>query len=432
MELKIGDKAPEFESINQKGDKIKLSNYLGEKVVLYFYPRDNTPGCTSQACNLKDNFNSLKKNGYTILGVSKDSVKSHQKFIDKFNLPFDLIADEDQSVHKKYGTWVEKSMYGRTYMGTARWTFLIDKNGNIENIIQKVKTKDHFSQIVQMSKKLNISDLENISSQVRRDIVRMVHGVQSGHPGGSLGCTDFLVTLFFSLMNKKKSFSMDGKNEDIFFLSNGHISPVFYSVLARSGYFNIEELKTFRKIDSRLQGHPATHEGLPGVRVASGSLGQGLSVAIGAAISKKLNNDSTLVYVLLGDGELQEGQVWEALMYAAHNNINNLIINIDYNGQQIDGPVDEINSLKSLKKKFKSFGWNVVESNGNDIKDIIKTINEAKKLLKKGLPVVNIMTTIMGKGVDFMENSHKWHGIPPNDEQLNTALNQLQETLGDY
>ena len=283
-----------------------------------------------------------------------------------------------------------------------------------------------------MSKNLNISDLENISSQVRRDIVRMVHGVQSGHPGGSLGCTDFLVTLFFSLMNKKKSFSMDGKNEDIFFLSNGHISPVFYSVLARSGYFNIEELKTFRKIDSRLQGHPATHEGLPGIRVASGSLGQGLSVAIGAAISKKLNNDSSIVYVLLGDGELQEGQVWEALMYAANNNINNLIINIDYNGQQIDGPVDEINSLKSLKKKFKSFGWNVVESNGNDIKDIIKTINEAKKLLKKGLPVVNIMTTIMGKGVDFMENSHKWHGIPPNDEQLNIALNQLQETLGDY
>tara|TARA_B110000116_G_C16591807_1_gene470944 strand:- start:150 stop:827 length:678 start_codon:yes stop_codon:yes gene_type:complete len=225
---------------------------------------------------------------------------------------------------------------------------------------------------------------------------------------------------------------MDGKNEDIFFLSNGHISPVFYSVLARSGYFNIEELKTFRKIDSRLQGHPATHEGLPGVRVASGSLGQGLSVAIGAAISKKLNNDSSIVYVLLGDGELQEGQVWEALMYAANNNINNLIINIDYNGQQIDGPVDEINSLKSLNKKFKSFGWNVIESNGNDIENIIKTITEAKTILKKGLPVVNIMTTIMGKGVDFMENSHKWHGIPPNDEQLNNALNQLQETLGDY
>mgnify|MGYP006089266833 FL=1 len=283
-----------------------------------------------------------------------------------------------------------------------------------------------------MSKKLNISDLKNITSQVRRDIVRMVHGVQSGHPGGSLGCTDFLVTLFFSLMNKKNSFSMDGKNEDIFFLSNGHISPVFYSVLARSGYFDREELKTFRKIDSRLQGHPATHEGLPGVRIASGSLGQGLSVAIGAAISKKLNNDSSLVYVLLGDGELQEGQVWEALMYAAHNNINNLIITIDYNGQQIDGPVDKINSLKNLNKKFKSFGWNVVESDGNDLENIIKTINEAKKNLKKGLPVVNIMKTVMGKGVDFMENSHKWHGIPPNDDQLKKALNQLEETLGDY
>jgi|TARA_B110000914_G_scaffold218654_1_gene226223 transketolase len=283
-----------------------------------------------------------------------------------------------------------------------------------------------------MSKKLNISDLKKITPQVRRDIIRMVHGVQSGHPGGSLGCTDFLVTLFFNLMDKKSSFSMDGKNEDIFFLSNGHISPVFYSVLARSGYFNVEELKTFRKIDSRLQGHPATNEGLPGVRIASGSLGQGLSVAIGAAISKKLNNDSSIVYVLLGDGELQEGQIWEALMYAAHNNINNLIITIDYNGQQIDGPVDEINSLKNLQKKFKSFGWNVVESDGNNIDDIIKTINQAKEMLKKKLPVVNIMKTIMGKGVDFMENSHKWHGIPPDDDQLKNALNQLEETLGDY
>ena len=283
-----------------------------------------------------------------------------------------------------------------------------------------------------MSKKLNISDLKKITPQVRRDIIRMVHGVQSGHPGGSLGCTDFLVTLFFNLMDKKSSFSMDGKNEDIFFLSNGHISPVFYSVLARSGYFNVEELKTFRKIDSRLQGHPATNEGLPGVRIASGSLGQGLSVAIGAAISKKLNNDSSIVYVLLGDGELQEGQIWEALMYAAHNNINNLIITIDYNGQQIDGPVDEINSRKNLQKKFKSFGWNVVESDGNNIDDIIKTINQAKEMLKKKLPVVNIMKTIMGKGVDFMENSHKWHGIPPDDDQLKNALNQLEETLGDY
>jgi len=283
-----------------------------------------------------------------------------------------------------------------------------------------------------MNKKLNVSELRVMASQVRRDIVRMVHNVQSGHPGGSLGCTDLFVTLFFNIMNRNKSFSMNGIGEDIFFLSNGHISPVFYSVLARSGYFKLDELNSFRKINSRLQGHPATHEGLPGIRIASGSLGQGLSVAIGAAISKKLNNDSNIVYALMGDGELQEGQVWEGFMYGANNNIDNLIVSIDYNGQQIDGPVNEINSLKNLKAKFKSFGWSVVESDGNDIENLIEVLNHSKLLLKNGLPVVNIMKTVMGKGVDFMENSHKWHGISPNDEELSKALNQLEETLGDY
>ena len=283
-----------------------------------------------------------------------------------------------------------------------------------------------------MNKKLNVSELRIIASQVRRDVVRMVHNVQSGHPGGSLGCTDFFVTLFFNIMNRNKSFSMNGIGEDIFFLSNGHISPVFYSVLARSGYFKLDELNSFRKINSRLQGHPATHEGLPGIRIASGSLGQGLSVAIGAASSKKLNNDSNIVYALMGDGELQEGQVWEGFMYGANNNIDNLIVSIDYNGQQIDGPVNEINSLKNLKAKFKSFGWSVVESDGNDIENLIEALNHSKLLLKNGLPVVNIMKTVMGKGVDFMENSHKWHGISPNDEELSKALNQLKETLGDY
>ncbi len=283
-----------------------------------------------------------------------------------------------------------------------------------------------------MNKKLNVSELRIIASQVRRDVVRMVHNVQSGHPGGSLGCTDFFVTLFFNIMNRNNSFSMNGIGEDIFFLSNGHISPVFYSVLARSGYFKLDELNSFRKINSRLQGHPATHEGLPGIRIASGSLGQGLSVAIGAASSKKLNNDSNIVYALMGDGELQEGQVWEGFMYGANNNIDNLIVSIDYNGQQIDGPVNEINSLKNLKAKFKSFGWSVVESNGNDIENLIEVLNHSKSLLKNGLPVVNIMKTVMGKGVDFMENSHKWHGISPNDEELSKALNQLEETLGDY
>ena len=278
----------------------------------------------------------------------------------------------------------------------------------------------------------SIEDLKKISSQVRRDILRMVHNVQSGHPGGSLGCTDLLVSLFFNIMKRKEKFDMNGKDEDIFFLSNGHISPVFYSVLSRSGYFEINELNTFRELNSRLQGHPATHEGLPGIRIASGSLGQGLSVSIGSALTKKLNNDKSLVYVLMGDGELQEGQIWEAAMFATHNKINNLIGIIDYNGQQIDGPVDEINSLLNLEEKFKSFGWNTFLCDGHNFENLLKTIDDAKKRLKDNKPVVVIMKTIMGKGVDFMENSHKWHGIAPDDDQLKEALSQLGETLGDY
>ena len=278
----------------------------------------------------------------------------------------------------------------------------------------------------------SIGDLKKISSQVRRDILRMVHNVQSGHPGGSLGCTDLLVSLFFNIMKRKEKFDMNGKDEDIFFLSNGHISPVFYSVLSRSGYFKINELNTFRELNSRLQGHPATHEGLPGIRIASGSLGQGLSVSIGSALTKKLNNDKSLVYVLMGDGELQEGQIWEAAMFASHNKINNLIGIIDYNGQQIDGPVDEINSLLNLEEKFKSFGWNTFLCDGHNFENLLKTFDDAKKRLKDNKPVVIIMKTIMGKGVDFMENSHKWHGIAPDDDQLKKALSQLDETLGDY
>ena len=278
----------------------------------------------------------------------------------------------------------------------------------------------------------SIEDLKKISSQVRRDILRMVHNVQSGHPGGSLGCTDLLVSLFFNIMKRKEKFDMNGKDEDIFFLSNGHISPVFYSVLSRSGYFKINELNTFRELNSRLQGHPATHEGLPGIRIASGSLGQGLSVSIGSALTKKLNNDKSLVYVLMGDGELQEGQIWEAAMFASHNKINNLIGIIDYNGQQIDGPVDEINSLLNLEEKFKSFGGNTFLCDGHNFENLLKTFDDAKKRLKDNKPVVVIMKTIMGKGVDFMENSHKWHGIAPDDDQLKKALSQLDETLGDY
>lgn len=283
-----------------------------------------------------------------------------------------------------------------------------------------------------MSVQPNIEELSKTASQVRRDIVRMVHGCQSGHPGGSLGCTDFFVALYFQIMRRNQGFDMDGKGEDLFFLSNGHISPVWYSVLARSGYFPLEELKTFRQINSRVQGHPATHEGLPGIRIASGSLGQGLSVAIGAALTKKLDQDDHLVYCLMGDGEQQEGQVWEAAMFAAHNKVDNLIATIDYNGQQIDGPTEEINDLMDLKAKWESFGWEVIESDGNDMRELVKALQLARTLSGKGKPVMNIMTTAMGKGVDFMEGTHKWHGIAPNDEQLAAALEQLEETLGDY
>lgn len=275
-------------------------------------------------------------------------------------------------------------------------------------------------------------ELQKICTQIRRDIVRMVHACQSGHPGASLGCTEYFVALYFDLMKHNPSFQMQGANEDLFFLSNGHISPVWYATLARSGYFEVKELATFRKLNSRLQGHPATHEHLPGIRVASGSLGQGLSVAIGAAQAKKLNGDEQLVYVLMGDGEQQEGQIWEAAMYAAHHKVDNLIATIDYNGQQIDGPVNDIISLKDLRGKWESFGWTVVECNGNDIEELITTLNQAKTLARLGKPVMNLMRTVMGQGVDFMMGSHKWHGVAPNDEQLASALNQLPETLGDY
>ena len=279
-----------------------------------------------------------------------------------------------------------------------------------------------------------LRDLENICQQVRRDIVRMVHGAKSGHPGGSLGCTEFMVGLYFNLMNHQpQPFDMHGKGQDLFFLSNGHISPLFYSVLARSGYFNVEELKTFRQINSRLQGHPTTHEGLPGVRVASGSLGQGLSVALGAALSKKLNGDPNLVYVLCGDGEIQEGQIWEAAMFASAKKVDNLIATIDFNGRQIDGDVDQVLSLGNLRHKFESFGWEVVETaNGNDLAQVLKGMELCKSKAGKGKPVVNIMKTEMGHGVDFMMGSHKWHGVAPNDEQLKLALSQNQETLQDY
>lgn len=276
------------------------------------------------------------------------------------------------------------------------------------------------------------AELERIASQVRRDIVRMVHAVNSGHPGGSLGCTDFLVALYFHVMNRKDGFDMDGKNEDLFFLSNGHISPVWYSVLARSGYFEVSELATFRKINSRLQGHPATEEGLEGIRIASGSLGQGLSVACGAAQAKKLNGDDNIVFALMGDGELEEGQVWEAAMYAAHCKVDNLIATVDYNGQQIDGPTDEVMSLGNLKAKFEAFGWTVIESNGNDMASIVTSLEEAKSMTGQGKPILNLMTTDMGYGIDFMVGTHKWHGVAPNDEQLADALGQLEETLGDY
>ena len=279
----------------------------------------------------------------------------------------------------------------------------------------------------------DINKLKETASQVRRDIVRMVHAQNSGHPGGSLGCTDFITALYFEIMDHEpNNFDMDGNKQDLFFLSNGHLSALWYSVLARSGYFKTEELSTFRTLNSRLQGHPTTKEGLPGIRVASGSLGQGLSVACGAALTKKLNNDSKLVFTLHGDGELQEGQIWEAAMFAAQHKIDNLIATVDYNGKQIDGPVDEIISLGNLKAKWESFGWLVLEMNGNDMDDVVKTINHAKTLTGKGTPILIIMKTEMGMGVDFMMGTHKWHGSAPNDEQLESALNQLEETLGDY
>ena len=279
----------------------------------------------------------------------------------------------------------------------------------------------------------DIQELKRICSQVRRDIIRQVHGCQSGHPGGSLGCTEFFVALYFHLMKRNKDFQMDGIGEDLFFLSNGHISPVFYSVLARSGYFPVEELKTFRRLDSRLQGHPTTAEHLPGVRIASGSLGQGLSVAIGAALAKKLNGDNHFVYSLHGDGEMQEGQIWEAAMYAAAKGVDNLISSIDFNGQQIDGPTHKVLDLGDLKAKWEAFGWTVLENkNGNDIEHVINCIEEAKEMSGKGKPVMILMHTVMGKGIDFMEHDHQWHGVAPNDEQKEKALAQLEETLGDY
>jgi len=276
------------------------------------------------------------------------------------------------------------------------------------------------------------TELQKTATQVRRDIVRMVHACSSGHPGGSLGCTDFLTALYFEVMDHDPSFKMDAINEDVFFLSNGHISPVFYSVLARSGYFPVAELATFRKLNSRLQGHPATEEGLPGVRIASGSLGQGLSVAVGAALAKKLNKDDKLVYSLHGDGELQEGQIWEAVMFAAHHKVDNLIATVDWNGQQIDGPTKDVLSLGDLPAKWLAFGWEVMEMNGHDFDDVLKVLAEAKAKTGQGKPIVILMKTDMGRGVDFMEGTHHWHGKAPNDEQLATALAQLEETLGDY
>ena len=277
-----------------------------------------------------------------------------------------------------------------------------------------------------------MSNLKDIATQIRRDIVRMVHAVQSGHPGGSLGCTEYFTALYFNVMKHNPDFKMDGIGEDLFFLSNGHISPVYYSTLARSGYFPVKELSTFRKINSRLQGHPTTHEHLPDVRMASGSLGQGMSVAVGAALAKKLNNDPHIVYSLHGDGELDEGQNWEAILFAAHKKVDNLIATIDWNGQQIDGPTKDVMGLDSLRAKFEAFNWQVLEMDGNDVDAVVAGLNQAKTFVGKGKPIVILMKTEMGKGIDFMEGSHEWHGIAPNDEQLQKALAQLPETLGDY
>ncbi len=277
-----------------------------------------------------------------------------------------------------------------------------------------------------------MADLKAIASQIRRDIVRMVHGAASGHPGGSLGCADFFTALYFKVLTHDPHFNMDGRNEDIFFLSNGHISPVFYAALARSGYFDIKELSTFRKINSRLQGHPTTHEHLPGIRVASGSLGQGMSVALGAALGKKLNNDKNIVYSLHGDGELDEGQNWEAIMFAAAHKVDNLISTVDWNGQQIDGTTKSVMDLGNIHAKFDAFGWTTLEMNGNDMDEVVATLEKAKGMTGQGKPIAIMMHTVMGKGVDFMENDHHWHGVAPNDEQLARALAQLPETMGDY
>ncbi len=279
---------------------------------------------------------------------------------------------------------------------------------------------------------MQVAELEKIASQVRRDIVRMVHGAKSGHPGGSLGCADYVVALYFGIMNHNPAFHMDAKNEDVFFLSNGHVSPLLYSVLARSGYFDVKELSTFRRLNSRLQGHPATHEKLPGVRIATGSLGQGLSVSVGAALTKKLNNDTHLVYTLCGDGELQEGQNWEAIMFAAKQKVDNLILAVDDNGQQIDGSTKSIMGDYPLEDKFRAFGWDVYSMNGNNMQEIMDTMQAVKQNTGKGKPIVVVMKTEMGMGVDFMMGSHKWHGIAPSDDDLQKALAQLPETLGDY
>ncbi|MBS1620745.1 MAG: transketolase [Bacteroidetes bacterium] len=277
-----------------------------------------------------------------------------------------------------------------------------------------------------------MAELTSIATQLRRDIVRMVHGANSGHPGGSLGCADFFAALYFKIMKHDPAFHMDAHNEDVFVLSNGHISPVYYAALARSGYFDVKELATFRRINSRLQGHPTTHEHLPGIRIATGSLGQGMSVAIGAALSKKLNNDKSLVFSLHGDGELDEGQVWEAITFAPHHKVDNLISTVDWNGQQIDGPTDIVMRLGNIRKKFDIFGWLTLEMDGNDMDSVVATLEHAKSLTGQGKPIAIMMHTIMGKGIDFMENDHNWHGVAPNDEQLQKALAQLPETLGDY
>lgn len=279
----------------------------------------------------------------------------------------------------------------------------------------------------------SVNELKDLCTQVRRDIVRMVHAQQSGHPGGSLGCTEYFVALYFDILkHNPQNFTMDGLGEDLFFLSNGHISPVWYSVLARSGYFPVSELGSFRMINSRLQGHPTTHEGLPGIRMASGSLGQGLSVACGAALAKKMNGESSFVYTLHGDGELQEGQIWEAAMFAAANKVDNLISTIDLNGQQIDGPTDKVLNMGDLRAKWEAFGWTVLAMNGNDIEEVITTLKHAKTLTGKGKPIMILMHTVMGYGVDFMAGTHKWHGVAPNDAQLEQALAQLASPLADY